>query len=90
MTKTVKYRPHRGILADAMQEVAELQATVAAIREHEAAFIEACGIDEVRVQVYTRQEDKRNGWPETWLVVGYRNGHAQGVLGFTDGEVTCE
>lgn len=65
----------------------KLPRTISAISEHEAEMIADCWIDEVRVKPYGLMPDNRNGWPETWLVVGLRNGEQVGVIGMTDGPV---
>lgn len=89
MTDLVTYRPHRGILANSMREAVKLPATISAIKAHEAEMIASCWIDEVRVIPYDMRPDTRIGWPQTWLVVGLRNGQQTGVIGMTDGPVTA-
>lgn len=82
----MKFREHRGTLADAMHTCVELP-NHAALVEHCRRLFEsfptAPRVDEhtVKVMLYTTDRDERIGWDNTYIVT-LKN---HGVLGFTDG-----
>lgn len=82
----VKFREHRGTLADAMQTCVELPDRAALIthcRKLFEAFPTAPLIDNrtIKVMLYMTDPDTRIGWDNTYIVT-LKN---YGVLGFTDG-----
>ena len=82
----MKFREHRGGLAESMQTQVEL-ADRAALLEHIRKLAEPWPTfppvteETVRVEPYYLERDDRTGWEQTGIVMleGY------GVLGFTDG-----
>jgi len=79
----MKFRPHRGTLAESMAECVDLEPTAQAIADHYNA-ISKIGprvlVETIRVEPYGK--DDRIGW-DTYLVTEWL-----GVLGFTDGPLT--
>jgi hypothetical protein len=87
----MKYRDHRGGLAQSLATMVELPATRAALIAHLAttwpfsqglADLGADRLANVKVERYHEGGDLRIGWKEVWIVIL----PDFGVLGFTDGE----
>lgn len=82
----MKYRPHKGKLADSVAGMVEIEATkyalVTYLRKELAPWptLDGFHFDAVHVDPYFAG-DPRIGWDDVWIVTldGY------GVLGFTDG-----
>lgn len=81
----MKFREHRGQLAESMKTLIELPDKRALIN-HARLALEPYGFDvtEIVVHLYLDKPDERIGWDKTWLITipGY------GVFGFTDEEPT--
>jgi hypothetical protein len=91
----MKYRDHRGSLADSMKTLVELPATRKALIAHLATTwpfsqslsgLDAKRLEDVTVERYFEDGDDRIGWKEVWIVVL----SDFGVLGFTDGGLTLD
>lgn len=86
----MKFREHRGHLADSLETLVELPATRDALIEHLRKVFEPWPMAPMpmtwntKVLEYWPRLDERTQWPNTWLVVldGY------GVVGYTDEEPT--
>jgi phosphoribosyl 1,2-cyclic phosphodiesterase len=86
----MKYRPHRGSLADAMAEMAEIEPTREALIRHvrselqEFPTIRNFHEQHLRIKPYGCDDD-RIGWKDVHVVTldGY------GVMGFCEGNVVA-
>jgi hypothetical protein len=83
----MKYRDHRGGLAESLETMVDLPATRAALIAHLATtWPFSCGLalDDLTIERYHESGDERIGWKEVWIVAlpGF------GVIGFTDGGLT--
>ena len=87
----MKYRDHRGGLAQSLATMVELSTTREALIAHLAttwpfrqglADLGADRLAEIKVERYYEGGDERIGWKEVWIVIL----PDFGVLGFTDGE----
>jgi hypothetical protein len=87
----MKYRDHRGGLAESLETMVELPPTREALIAHLATTwpfysglpeLDTARLEGVTVRRYHEGGDERIGWKEVWIVVlpGF------GVLGFTDGD----
>ena len=79
----MKFRPHRGMLADAMKECIEFNGRQALI-DHLRAIHPMFGpsfIDDVEIKPYSERPDTRIGWKRTCIVESKQ----WGPIGFTDG-----
>ena len=84
MTDSMKYRPHRGGLAEAMEESALLEPTMDALREHLSVDSKWFDPSSVSVGKYSDTRDSRIGWDKTFIVMAkYRDGRTCPV-GFVD------
>lgn len=70
----MRYRPHRGSLADAMKEVVEVQ-DLEALRDY-------LNDPKIVIKPYYDRYDPRIGWKKTYLVMSGTGG----PLGFTDSQ----
>lgn len=83
----MKFREHRGGLAESMETVVNLVGRKELV-EHTHKLLWLWGVDvrdeDVKVEKYTDNGDARIGWSEVYIVTltGY------GVVGFTDGDPT--
>jgi hypothetical protein len=80
----MKYRPHRGGLAEAMAECVELPATIDALRTHVERDGDPLAPKLTRVDPHGRGADSRIGWKDTFVVLGEWQDGSKGVVGFTD------
>jgi hypothetical protein len=79
----VKYRPHRGGLAEAMAEMVEVKD-----KAHLERYLLASAplwrpFESITIEPYSGADD-RIGWDSTWIVMGRWNGKDY-PIGFTDG-----
>lgn len=78
----IKYRPHRGGLAEAMMEYREFPNRDLLEQHLRKRFADMPWKDaEISIEPYVLAPDDRIGWSESWII---RMGDA-GVVGFTDG-----
>lgn len=81
----MRYRPHRGTLADAMAECVELPSTMEALRAHIAGqnygWLDP---DTIEVQPYSDRPDYRIGWERTYIVMATWRDGVRLPVGFTD------
>ena len=75
----MKFRPQRGLLADAMAECVELPATLEAVAKHVMS-----DIADIEVRPYLDLPDKRIDWNSTFIVMHRK----LGPMGFTDGPLS--
>jgi hypothetical protein len=80
----MKYRPHRGGLAEAMAQCVELPAAMDALRKHEERDGDPLAPKLTRVDPQGRGPDNRIGWKDTFVVLGEWSDGSRGVVGFTD------
>lgn len=85
----IRFRPHRGGLAESMAECVTIAATAEALKAHLNECVVLGPITDVRLERYGVGQDPRIGWSETWLVTGYMPDGSSGVMGFTDGNLQC-
>jgi hypothetical protein len=87
----MKYRDHRGGLAESLATMVDLPATRKALIAHLATTwpftqglsgLDAKRLAEIKVERYHERGDERIGWKEVWIVIL----PDFGVLGFTDGD----
>jgi hypothetical protein len=81
---SMKYRPHRGGLAEAMAECVELPATMEALRSHVECESDPLAPRITGVEPYGMGPDERIGWKDTCVVFGEWGDGSKGVVGFTD------
>jgi len=84
MEETMLYRPHRGSLESAMEGIAELDNTIAALVSHLRSTEPNIHHKTVEVGLYSDRPDDRIGWEKTFVVTAEYTDGWRGVVGFTD------
>lgn len=79
----MRFREHRGSLADSLATLVELDTRAQLIEHIEncyACFIHGYDFSEIRIEPYFMEPDARCGWERTYIV----SLPGLGVIGFTD------
>jgi hypothetical protein len=76
----MKFREHRGGLAESMATEVTIDSSLDALAEHlEKVLLKAFRSGSITVKLYDERPDERIGWLKTFVVLD-----DHGVIGFTD------